>query len=117
MSKSNSAFYLLKVRDLDKRENFKAWNIRKSTTKFLEPRGDSSETTENEEEEEDTNSPPNEINVEDQASSTGDSENDPNEEKEENKTMTMCPPHHPTSQAMIAQHQLLLRMLFLILLG
>ena len=88
MPKSNSAIYLLKVQDPDKWENFKAWNILKSTPKFLEPRGDSSETTEDEEEEDDTNSPPNEVNVEDQASSTADSGNDPNEEKEENETMT-----------------------------
>ena len=87
LPKSNSAFYLLKVQDPDKWENFKAWNILKSTPKFLEPQGDSSETTEDEEEEEDTNSPPNEVNVEDQASSTVDSGNDPNEEKEENETM------------------------------
>ena len=88
LPKSNSAFYLLKAQDPDKWENFKAWNILKSTPKFLEPQGDSSETTEDEEEEEDTNSPPNEVNVEDQASSTADSGNDPNEEKEENQTMT-----------------------------
>ena len=88
LPKSNSAFYLLKEQDPDKWENFKAWNILKSTPKFLEPQSDSSETTEDEEEEEDANSPPNEVNVEDQASSTADSGNDPNEEKEENKIMT-----------------------------
>ena len=60
----------------------------KSTPKFLEPRGDSSETMEDEEEEEDTNSPPNEVNVEEQACSTAESGNDPKEEKEENETMT-----------------------------
>ena len=86
--KSNFVFYLLKSQDPDKWEYFKAWNIPKSTLKFLEPRGDSSETTEDEEEEEDANSPPKEVNVEDQASSTVDSGNDPNEEKEENETMT-----------------------------
>ena len=37
LPKSNSAFYLLKVQDPDKWENFKAWNILKSTLKFLEP--------------------------------------------------------------------------------
>ena len=69
---------MLKAQDPDKWENFKAWNILKSTPKSLEPRGDSSET----------NSPPNEVNVEDQASSTEDCGNNPNEEKEENETMT-----------------------------
>ena len=54
LPKSNSAFYLLKAQDPDKWENFKAWNILKSTPKFLEPQGDTSETTEDEEEEEDT---------------------------------------------------------------
>ena len=88
LPKSNSAFYLLKVQDPDKWENFKAWNILKSTPKFLEPQGDSSETTEDKEEEEDVDSPTNEVNVEDQASSTVDSGNNPNEEKEEIKTMT-----------------------------
>ena len=88
LPESNSAFYLLKAQDPDKWENFKAWNILKSTPKFLEPQGDSSETTEDEEEEEDTNSPPNKVNVEDQANSTADSGNDPNEEKEENETIT-----------------------------
>ena len=87
LPKSNSAFYLLKAQDPDKWENFKAWNILKSTPKFLEPRGDSSETTEDEEEEEDANSPPNEVNVEEQVCSTVESGNDPNEEKEENETM------------------------------
>ena len=58
---SNSAFYLLKEQDPDNWENFKAWNILKSTPKFLEPRGDASETTEDEEEEEDTTSPPNKV--------------------------------------------------------
>ena len=72
----------------DKWENFKAWNILKSTPKFLEPQGDASETTEDEEEEEDATSPPNEVNIEDQASSTTGSGNDPTEEKEENETMT-----------------------------
>ena len=33
----NSTFYLLKEQDPDKWENFKAWNILKSTPKFLEP--------------------------------------------------------------------------------
>ena len=88
LPKSNSAFYLLKEQDPDKWENFKGWNILKSMLKFLEPRGDASETTEDEEEEEDTTSPPNEVNVEDQASSTTGSGNDPTEEREENETMT-----------------------------
>ena len=87
LPKSNSAFYLLKEQDPDKWENFKAWNILKSTPKFLEPRGDASETTEDEEEEEYATSPPNKVNVEDQPSSMAGIENDPPEEKEENKTM------------------------------
>ena len=61
LPKSNSAFYLLKSQYPDKWENFKAWNILKSTLKFLEPQADTSETAEDEEEEEDTgleNSPP-----------------------------------------------------------
>ena len=37
LPKSNSAVYLLKGQDPDKWENFKAWNILKSTPKFLEP--------------------------------------------------------------------------------
>ena len=37
LPKSNSAFYLLKSEDPDKWENFKTWNILKSTPKFLEP--------------------------------------------------------------------------------
>ena len=85
LPKSSSAFYLLKEQDPDK--NFKAWNILKSTLKFLEPRGDASETTEDKEEEEDAMSPPKEVNVEDQPSSMAGSENDPPEEKEENETM------------------------------
>ena len=88
LPKSNSAFYLLKEQDPDKWENFKAWNILKSTPKFLEPQGDASETTEDEEEEEDTTSPPNEVNVEDQPSTMDASADDPPEEKEEHKTMT-----------------------------
>ena len=36
LPKSNSAFYLLKEQDPDKWENFKAWNLLKSTPKFLE---------------------------------------------------------------------------------
>ena len=88
LPKSNSAFYLLKEQDPDKWENFEAWNILKSTLKFLEPQGDASETTEDEEEEEDATSPPNEVNVEDQPSSMDASGNDPPEEKEENETMT-----------------------------
>ena len=55
--------------------NFKAWNILKATPKFQVPRGDtsahSSETMEDEEVVEDPgleNSPPNEVNVEEQAS-------------------------------------------------
>ena len=88
LPKSNSAFYSLKEQDPDKWENFKVGNILKSTMKFLEPRGDASETTEDDEEEEDATSPPNKVNVEDQASSTVGSGNDPTEEKEENETMT-----------------------------
>ena len=34
---SNFAFQLIKVQDPDKWENFKAWNILKSTPKFQEP--------------------------------------------------------------------------------
>ena len=90
MPKSNSAFYLLKSEDPDKWEN-----ILKATLKFQEPGGDrsahSSETTEDEEEVEDPgleNSPPNEVNVEEQASSTGESGNNPNQDTEEDKTMT-----------------------------
>ena len=91
MPRSNSAFYLLKAQDPDKWENFKAWNILKSTLKFQEPRGDTSETTQDEEEVEDArleNSPPNEVNVEEQASSTGESGNNPNQDTEEDETMT-----------------------------
>ena len=80
LPKSNSAFYLLKSEDPDKWENFKAWNILKATPKFQEARGDTSETTEDEEEVEDPgleNSPPNEVNVEEQASSTGEVETIP----------------------------------------
>ena len=85
LPKSNSAFYLLKEQDPDKWENFKAWNILKSTPKFLEPRGDASETTEDKEEEEVATSPLNEVNVEDQPDASAD---DPPEEKEEQETMT-----------------------------
>ena len=88
LPKSNSAFNLLKEQDPDKWENFKAWNILKSTPKFLEPRGDASETTEDKEEGEDATSPPNEVNVEDQPSMTDASADDPPEEKEEQETMT-----------------------------
>ena len=87
-SKSNSAFYLLKEQDPDKWENFKAWNILKSTPMLLEPQGDASETMEDEEEEEVAMSPPNEANVEDQPSMTDASADDPPEEKEEQETMT-----------------------------
>ena len=87
LPKSNSAFYLLKEQDPDKWENFKAWNILKSTPKFLEPQGDASETTEDEEEEENATSPPNEVNVEDQPSTTDASADDPPEEKDERETM------------------------------
>ena len=88
LPKSNSAFYLLKEQDPDKWENFKAWNILKSTPKFLEPRGDASETMEDEEEEEeDATSQPNEVNVEDQPSTMDASADDPPEEKEEHETM------------------------------
>ena len=88
LPKSNSAFYLLKEQDPDKWENFKAWNILKSTPKFLEPQGDASETMEDKEEGEDTTSPPNEVNVEDQPSMMDASADDPPEEKEEQDTMT-----------------------------
>ena len=95
MPKSNSAFYLLKSEDPDKWENFKAWNILKATLKFQEPGGDtsahSSEALEDEEEVEDPgleNSPPNAVNVEEQASSTGASGNNPNQDTEEDETMT-----------------------------
>ena len=95
MPKSNPAFYLLKSKDQDKWENFKAWNILKATPKFQEPGGDtsahSSETTEDEEEVEDPgleNSPRNEVNFEEQASSTGESGNNPNQDTEEDETMT-----------------------------
>ena len=87
LPKSNSAFYLLKEQDPDKWKNFKAWNILKSTPKFLEPRGDASKTTEEEEDEDDATSPPNKVNVEDQPSTMDASANDPPEEKEENETM------------------------------
>ena len=79
LPKSNSVFYLLKEQDPDKWENFKAWNILKSTPKFLEPRGDASETMEDEEEEEVATSPPNEVNVEDQPSTMDASADDPSE--------------------------------------
>ena len=88
LPKSKSVFYLLKEQDPDKWETFKAWNILKSTPKFLEPRGDASETTEDKEKEEDAMSPPNEVNVEDQPSTTEASADDPPEEKEEQETMT-----------------------------
>ena len=91
LPKSNSAFYLLKSEDPDKWENFKEWNILKATPKFQEPRGDTSETTEDDEEVEDPgleNSPPNKVNVEEQASSTGESGNNPNQDTEEDETMT-----------------------------
>ena len=90
LPKSNSVFYLLKEADPDNWENFKAWNILKSTPKFLEHQGDASETTEeeDEEEEEDATSPPNEVNVEDQPSTTDESADDPPEEKEEHESMT-----------------------------
>ena len=88
LPKSNSAFYLLKEQDPDKWENFKAWNILKSTPKFLEPQGDASETMEDKEEEEVATSPPNEVNVEDQPSTTDASADDPPKEKEEQETMT-----------------------------
>ena len=84
-------FYLLKSQDPDKWENFKAWNILKATSKFQEPRGDTSETMEDEKEVEDPgleNSPPNKVNVEEQASSTVESGNNPNQDTEEDETMT-----------------------------
>ena len=76
LPKSNSAFYLLKEADPNNWENFKAWNILKSTTKFLEPQDDASETTEEEDKEEDATSPPNEVNVDDQPSTMDASEDD-----------------------------------------
>ena len=85
LPKSNSAFYLLKEADPDNWENFKAWNILKSTPKFLEPQGDASETTEEEDEEEDTTSPPNKVNVEDQPSTTDASADDPLKRKKNTK--------------------------------
>ena len=88
LPKSNSAFYLLKEADPNNWENFKAWNILKSTPKFLEPQGDSSETTEEEDEEEDATSPPNEVNVEDQPSTTDASADDPSEETQDHKSST-----------------------------
>ena len=83
MPKSNSAFYLLKEADPDNWENFKAWNILKSTPKFLEPKGDALETTEEEDKEEDATSPPNKVNVEDQPSTMDASADDPPEETQE----------------------------------
>ena len=66
-----------------------------ATLKFQEPGDDtsahSSESTEDDEEVEDPgleNSPPNEVNVEEQASSTGESGNNPNQDTEEDETMT-----------------------------
>ena len=85
LPKSNSAFYLLKEQDPDKRENFKAWNILKSTPKFLEPRGDASETMEDKDEEEDAMSPPNEVNVEDEPRMTDASADDPLKRKKNTK--------------------------------
>ena len=110
LPKSNSAFYLLKSEDPDKWETFKAWNILKATPKFQEPRGDtsahSSETMEDEEVVEDPgleNSSPNEVNVEEQASSTGESGNNPNQDTEEDETMTNVSSMNLTSQVMTAQ--------------
>ena len=88
LPKSNSAFYLLKEADPDNWENFKAWNILKSTPKFLEPQGDTSETTEEEEDKEDGASPPNEVNVEDQPSTTDASADDPPEETQDHDNST-----------------------------
>ena len=88
LPKSNSAFYLLKETDPDNWENFKAWNILKSTPKFLEPQGDTSETTEEEEDEEDGASPPNEVNVEDQPSTTDASADDAPEETQDHDNST-----------------------------
>ena len=85
LPKSNSAFYLLKEQDPDKWENFKAWNILKSTPKFLEPRGDASETMEDKDEEEDAMSPPNEVNVEDEPRMTDASADDPLKRKKNTK--------------------------------
>ena len=68
------------------RENSKAWNILKSTPKFLEPQGDASATTEEEDEEEDATSPPNEVNVEDQPSTTDAGADDPPEETQEHES-------------------------------
>ena len=81
-------FYLLKEADPDNWENLKSWNILKSTPKFLEPKGDASETTEEEDKEEDATSPPNEVNVEDQPSTTDASADDPPEETQECESLT-----------------------------
>ena len=88
LPKSNSVFYLLKEADPDNWENFKAWNILKSTPKFLEPQGDASATTEEEDEEEDAASPPNEVNVEEQPSTTDASADDPPEETQDHDNST-----------------------------
>ena len=88
LPKSNSAFYLLKEADPDNWENFKAWNILKSTPKFLEPQGEASELTEEEDKEENATSPPNEVDVEDQRSTTDESGDDPPEETQENDNST-----------------------------
>ena len=88
LPKSSSAFYLLKEADPDNWENFKAWNILKSTPKFLEPQGDTSETTEEEDDEEDGASPPNEVNVEDQPSTTDASADDAPEETQDHDNST-----------------------------
>ena len=117
LPKSNSAFYLLKEADPNNWENFKAWNILKSTPKFLEPQGDASETTEEEDEEEDAASPPNEVNVEDQPRTTMQVQMIPLKRHKNTITRRMYRQHPPTSQAMIVLHQLLLLMLFPILHG
>ena len=88
LPKSNSAFYLLKEADPDNWENFKAWNILKSTPKFLEPQGEASESTEEEDKEENATSPPNKVDVEDQRSTTDESGEDPPEETQENDNST-----------------------------
>ena len=110
LPKSNSAFYLLKSKDPDKWENFKAWNILKATPKFQEPGGDtsahSSETTEDEDKIKDhglENSPPNEVNVEEQASSTGEVETIPIKIQKNMGLQQMCLLWTLTSQVMTAQ--------------
>ena len=117
LPKSNSAFYLLKEADPDNWENFKAWNILKSTPKILEPQGDASETTEDEDKEEDATSPPNKVNVETNLVQQMQVQMIPLKRHNNTITRRMCRQHPPTSQAMIVLQHLLLLMLFPILHG